>query len=87
MVYFVFHKIELLWINVDLDLFYSKILFCNKGFSKEIGENSGLFLETIEACGLKVGGCRQQIMLMPVYESSRSMSFLDIGTRSFAYEN
>ena len=31
-------------------------------------ENSGFFSETIVACGLKVGGCRQLIEVMKVCE-------------------
>ena len=45
------------------------------------------FSETIAACDLKVGRCRQLIEFMNVYEYSRSMSFLDLGPRSFKYEN
>ena len=33
------------------------------------------FIETIAACDLKVGGCRQLIELMKICEYSRSMSF------------
>ena len=50
---------------VDLDLFYGKVKFGNLGFSIGKFENSG-FLETIEACDLKVGRCRQLIELMKV---------------------
>ena len=45
------------------------------------------FSETIAVCDLKVGRCRQNIELMKVYEYSRSRSFLDLGPRSFTYEN
>ena len=45
------------------------------------------FSESIAACDLKVGRCRQIIELMKVYEYLRSMSFLDLGPRSFTYEN
>ena len=45
------------------------------------------FSETIEACDLKVGRCRQLIKLMKVCEYSRSRSFLDLGQRAFTYEN
>ena len=43
--------------------------------------------ETIAACDLKVGRCKQLIEVMMVCENSRSMSFLDRGPRSFTYEN
>ena len=45
------------------------------------------FSETIAACDLKVGRRRQLIEFMKVCEYSRSMSFLDLGPRSFTYEN
>ena len=45
------------------------------------------FSETIAACDLKVGGCRQLIEFMKEYLYSRSGSFLDLGQRSFTYEN
>ena len=41
------------------------------------------FSETIVACELKVGRCRQLIELMKVYGHSRSRSFLALGPRSF----
>ena len=44
------------------------------------------FSETIAACTLKVGSFRQLIDFMKVCEYLRSMSFLDIGPRSFIYE-
>ena len=44
------------------------------------------FSETIAACDLKVGRCRELIELMKVYEYSTSMSYLDIGPRSVTYE-
>ena len=37
------------------------------------------FFETIEACDLKVGRCRQLIDFMKVCEYRRSRSFLDLG--------
>ena len=37
------------------------------------------FSETIAACDLKVGRCRQLIKFMKVCEYSRSLSFLDLG--------
>ena len=52
---------------VDLDLFYGKVKFGNLGFSIGKSENSG-FSETIAACDLKVGRCRQLIELMKVCE-------------------
>ena len=45
------------------------------------------FSETIAACDLKVGTCRQLIEFMKECEYSRSMSFLDLGLRSLTYEN
>ena len=49
-------------------------------------ENSG-FSETIAACDLKVGRCRQLIEFMKVCEYSRSRSFLDLSPRPFTYVN
>ena len=45
------------------------------------------FSETIAACDLKAGRCRQLIERMKVYEYSRSWSFLDLGLTSCTYEN
>ena len=45
------------------------------------------FSETIAACVLKAGRYRQLIELIKVCEYLRSMSFLDLGLRSFTYEN
>ena len=45
------------------------------------------FSETIEACDLNVGRCRQLIESMTVCEYLRSMSFLDLGPRPLTYEN
>ena len=45
------------------------------------------FSETIADCDLKVGRCRQLIELMKYCEYLRSMSFLDLGPRSFTCEN
>ena len=45
------------------------------------------FSETIEACDLKVGRCRQLIEFMKVYEYCRSRLFLDLGPRLFKHEN
>ena len=44
------------------------------------------FSETVAACDFKVGRCRQPIDFINVCEYRRSMSFLDLGTRSFTYE-
>ena len=41
------------------------------------------FSERFVACALKVGRYRQRIELMKLCEYSRSMSFLDLGQRSF----
>ena len=45
------------------------------------------FSETIAACVLKDGICRQLIEFMKVYEYGRSRSFLDLRPRPFMYEN
>ena len=45
------------------------------------------FLETIAACNLNIGRCKQLAESIKVYEYSRSRSFLDFGPRSFTYEN
>ena len=71
---------------VDLDLCYGKVKFCYLGFSIGKSENS-VFSVTVAACDLKVGRCRQLIGLIKVCEYSRSRSFLDLGPRSFTYEN
>ena len=52
---------------IDLDLFYVKVKFGYLGFSMGKIENSG-FSETIAACDLKVGRCRQLIKIMKVYK-------------------
>ena len=43
------------------------------------------FSETIAACDLKVGRCRQLIELMKIYEYSVPRLFFDLGPRSFTY--
>ena len=45
------------------------------------------FSDNIAACDLKVGRCRQLMEFMKVCKYSRVMSFLDLGPRSFTYEN
>ena len=45
------------------------------------------FSETIAACDLKVGRWGQLIEFMKICDYSRSRSFLDLGPRSFTYEN
>ena len=45
------------------------------------------FSETIAAFDLKDGTYRQLIELMKTCEYSRSRSFLDLGRRTFTYEN
>ena len=45
------------------------------------------FSETVVACDLKVGRCRQLIDVMKVCKYLRSRSFLDLGPRSFTFEN
>ena len=42
------------------------------------------FSETIAACDLKVGRCRQLIQFMKVFEYYK---VLDLGQRPFMYEN
>ena len=61
--------------------------FCNLGLSIGKCGNSGFFSETVAACDMKVGRHKQLIELIKVCEYSRSMSFLDLGPRSFTYEN
>ena len=39
------------------------------------------FFETIAACDLNIGRCKQLDELIKVYEYSRSMSFLDFGPK------
>ena len=46
-----------------------------------------IFLETIEACDLKVGRYRQLNDFMKECEYLRSRSFLDLGPRSCTYKN
>ena len=64
----------------DLDLSNARVKFCNLGFSIGKSENSGFF-RNYAACDLKVDRWRQ------INEYRRSMSFLDLGPRSFTYEN
>ena len=45
------------------------------------------FSETIAACDLNVGRCRQLIEFMEVCEYRRSRLFLDLDPRQFTYEN
>ena len=80
------HSVYKWWPWSDLDLFYGKVKFGNLGFSIGKSENSG-FLETIEACDLKVGRYRQLIDFMKVCEYWRSRSILDLGPRSCTYKN
>ena len=61
------HSLFKWWPWVDLDLFYGKVKFGNLGFFIGKIENSE-FSETIEACDLKVGRCRQLIELMKVWK-------------------
>ena len=44
-------------------------------------------LENIAAFDLSIGRYKQLDKLMKLYEYSRSMSFLDFGSRSFTYQN
>ena len=52
---------------VDLGQCYDKVKFGNLGFPIGKSENSG-FSETIAACDLKVGRCRQLIESMKLCE-------------------
>ena len=45
------------------------------------------FSEINVACDVKVGRCKQVVDLMKRCEYSGSSSFLDLGQRSFTYEN
>ena len=56
------------------------MLFYRKSVNSE-------FLKTTAACDLKAGIRRLVTELFKVYVFLRSMSFLDIGSRSFTYEN
>ena len=51
----------------DLDLFYSNVKFGNIGFSMEKVKTVD-FSETIAACDLIVGRCRELIEIMKVCE-------------------
>ena len=51
----------------SVSIFYGKVKFGYLGFSMGKSENSG-FSETIAACDLKVGRCRQLIEIMKVCE-------------------
>ena len=62
------------------------VKFGKLGFSLGKMKNS-VFSETIAACGLKVGRCRQLIELMKICEYLKSRSILDLGPRPFMYEN
>ena len=57
------HSLFKWWPWSDLDLFYGTVKFGNLSFSIGKSENGG-FLETIAACDLKVGRCRQVIEFM-----------------------
>ena len=52
---------------VDLDLLYGKVKFGNLGFQWEKVKTVD-FSETIAACDLKVGSCRQLIEFKQVCE-------------------
>ena len=54
------------------------VKFWNSDFSIGKSENSGS-LETIAACELNIGRCKQLDDLIKVYEYSRLRSFLDFG--------
>ena len=61
----------------DLDLFYGKVKFGNLGFS--IGKVKIVdFSETIAACDLKVGRCRQLMKIMKVCEIEGQSHFFTI---------
>ena len=74
------HSLFKWWPWGDLDLFNSKVKFCNLGFS--VGKREKVdFSESIAACDLTL------IELMTICEYSRSISFLDLGPMSFTYEH
>ena len=61
------HSLLKWWPWVDLQLIYSKVKFGNLGFS--IGKKKTVeYLETIEACDLKVVRCRQMIEQIKVWK-------------------
>ena len=62
------------------------VKFWKSDFSIGKSENSG-YLETIAACDMNIGRCKQLDELIKEYGYSRSMSFLDFGPRSFMYQN
>ena len=72
------------WPWVDLDIFHGKDKFGNLGFSIGKIENGVFFLETIEACDLKVVRCRQLIELINVWKVK---VIFDLDPRAFTYEN
>ena len=74
------HSLFKLWPWVDLDLLNGKVKFGNKGLSIGKSENCWFF-RTIAACDLK------PMEIMKICEYWRSRSFLDLGPRSFTFEN
>ena len=45
------------------------------------------FSETIVVCDIKVGRCFKLNDFMNLYENQRSMSFTDLGRRSFRFKH
>ena len=67
------HSLFKRWPSRDLDLSYGKVKF---GYFGKWKVKSVDFSETIAACDLKVGRCRQLIEIMKVCEYWRSRPFL-----------
>ena len=79
-----------MYINDDpwltLTYFTARSNFVKKAFLLEKVKTLD-FCETIAACDLKVGRCRQLIEFVKVCEYSRSRSLFYLGPRSFSYQN
>ena len=74
------HSLFKWWSWVDLDLFYGKVNFGNKGFSIGKSENYWFF-RTFAVCDLKLH------KIMKICEYWRSRSFLDRDPKSVTYES
>ena len=61
-----------------IDLFYGNVNFFKNRFFYKKKVKTVDFSETIAACGLKVGRCRQQMEFMKVCEYSKSRSFFTL---------
>ena len=71
---------------VDLDTFYAKVKFGDKGFCMGKSENI-FFLESVAALGLKAAWSIQLNELMKLSEYQRSRSFVDLGQRSLRFQS